>query len=171
MSPIVLEHYRGRGTEILEDKDQYSTDLMKTLSRLSEIHQRCPSESVDIAILGSLEGRADQALSQLHQLYLSSTTKPAGAGDIYLITSTSVIFLLEQGHNRIYTPVGDGFFTKNAGIVPLAGPAILTTNGFEWNLNEDELRFGKFISTSNHIMNDIVEVETSEPVILTLELA
>ena len=172
VSPEVLEHYKGQGTEILEDRDQDSTDLMKTLTRLSEIHhRRRPYESIDIAILGGLEGRADQALSQLHQLYLSSETKPAGTGDIYLVTSTSVIFLLERGRNRIYTPVGSGFFSKYAGIVPLAGPATLTTKGFEWDLNGQKLGFGKFISTSNHIMKDVVEVETSEPIIFTLELA
>ena len=167
----MLDYYEKKGAEIVEDKDQYATDLMKTLAGLSRIHrEKSPDEIIDIAMFSGLEGRADQALSQLHQLYLSSSTKPDGAGDIYLMTSTSVIFLLDRGLHRIHVPVGRALFTENAGIIPLAGPATMTTKGFEWDLNGDELRFGKFISTSNHIQQDSVDVETSEPVIFTLEL-
>ena len=166
-----MDYYMKKGAEVVEDKDQCATDLMKTLAGMSKIHREKASDKIiDIALLGGLEGRADQALSQLHQLYLTSSTKPQGAGDIYLITSTSIILLLDRGLNRIHVPVGSRLFTENVGIIPLAGPATLTTNGFEWNLNDDELRFGKFISTSNHIKQDIVDVETNEPVIFTLEL-
>ncbi|KAL9099363.1 MAG: hypothetical protein Q9163_005124 [Psora crenata] len=160
------------GTAIFEDHDQNSTDLMKTLKVLKDHHTRLyANNNVDIVVLGGLEGRADQALSQLHQLYLTSNASHADEGDVYLITSTSIIFLLQRGFNRIHTPVGEGLFTENIGIVPLAGPATLTTCGFEWNLADDELQFGRFISTSNHIRQDLVTVKTSEPLIFTIELA
>lgn len=51
------------------------------------------------------------------------------------------------------------------------GSARVTTAGLYWNLHNEELRFGSFISTSNHITRDVVEVTTSESVIFTLELA
>ena len=160
----------------INDDDQYSTDLTKTLRQLGLLHEsdfrnaESKHESTDVAIFGGLEGRADQALSQLHQLYASSAAKPGGIGDLYLVTASSVIMLLEKGLNRIRTPVATGCFTVMAGIVPLARPATLTTRGFEWNLDNEEMEFGRFISTSNHIMRGEVEVETSEPVIFTLEL-
>lgn len=164
-------------TKIIRDHDQYSTDLTKTLRQLGSLHESAfpndasEHDSIDVAIFGGLEGRADQALSQLHQLYASSKAKLAGGiGDLYLVTASSVIMLLEKGLNQIRTPVASGCFTEMAGIVPLARPARLTTRGFEWNLDNEEMEFGRFISTSNHIMHGEVEVETSEPVIFTLEL-
>ena len=160
-----MQYYSSRGAKVIENHDQNSTDLMKALRQMEETHPY-----TDIAIFGGLEGRADQALSQLHQLYLTANEIDSMAGGLYLITSTSVIFLLQRGMNRIHTPIGDRLFTENAGIVPLAGPATLTTRGFEWNLNKDRLQFGNFISTSNHIQEEFVEVDTDEPVILTLEL-
>ena len=172
--PEVLDAFNH--IHIVRDDDQYSTDLTKTLRQLGTLHEsdfrnaESKYESTDVAILGGLEGRADQALSQLHQLYASSNDKPGGIGDLYLVTASSVIMLLEKGLNRIRTPVAPGCFTKMAGIVPLARPATLTTRGFEWNLENEEMDFGRFISTSNHIMDGEVEVETSEPVIFTLEL-
>lgn len=39
--------------------------------------------------------------------------------------------------------------SKWCSLVPLAGPVKLSTTGFRWNLSEDSLEFGKFISTSN----------------------
>ena len=168
----VLLYYGQKGAAIVERKDQDSTDLMKCLGRLEEIHvAQNLSERIDVAVFGGLEGRADQALSLLHQLYLSGSSKSSNAGDLYMITSTSMIILLKRGLNKIYTPVRDGFFTMNAGIVPLAGPVTLTTRGFEWNLDNDTLRFGHFISTSNHILEETVEVDTTEPIIFTLEFA
>ncbi|KAL9123746.1 MAG: hypothetical protein Q9217_006853, partial [Psora testacea] len=168
----VLLYYNERHAKVVEDHDQNSTDLMKSLNYIDAIHLNgMAAKSKDIVIFGGMEGRADQALSQLHQLYLTASATDFRAGSLYLITSTSVIFLLKRGLNRIHTPVGDRLFTKNAGIVPLAGPATLTTRGFEWNLNSEQLQFGKFISTSNHILKDVVEVDTNEPVMFTLEMS
>ena len=166
----MLQYYKERGADVCEDHDQNSTDLMKTLKVLEDRHVRLSiQEKLDVAIFGGLEGRADQALSQLHQLYLTSSAIDLKAGDLYLITFTSVIFLLKRGLNRIHIPLGNGAFTENAGIVPLAGPATLTTRGFEWDLDNDQLQFGRCISTSNHILREVVEVQTNEPVIFTLE--
>lgn len=63
------------------------------------------------------------------------------------------------------------FFEENIGIIPLSGPASISTRGFEWDVQDWHTEIGGQISTSNHIRADIVEVETSVPVLFTLELA
>jgi len=131
-----------------------------------------PDSSIDIAIFGSLSGRADQAFSQLHQLYLMARDRSSMiAGKAYFITPESIIFLLEVGLNRIHTPVDDAAFTQTIGIIPLAKPAVITTRGLEWDVSAWPTEFGGQISTSNHIMESTVEVETTEPILFTLEYA
>lgn len=182
--PEVQEYYEARGVEIIKDADQYSTDMTKCLryirerSRhflsLGETSLSNPSGSqesrLDIVIFGGLGGRADQAFSQLHHLYTEARQDPKpSAGDLYLITEESVIFLLEKGLNKIYVPVATGFFAENVGIIPLGKPSVISTRGLEWDVTNWPTEFGTQISTSNHIKADVIEIETTERVLFTLE--
>lgn len=126
---------------------------------------------MDVAIFGSLGGRADQAFSQLHHLYTCSQDVPSMIGDLYLITAESVMFLMEKGKNKIHAPVGPSHFTENIGIIPIGRSSIITTHGLEWDVEDWTTEFGAQMSTSNHIRAEIVEVETSERVLFTLEIA
>ena len=167
------------------DADQYSTDLTKCLRYIrkealtstdfEEIgngpNSGYQKEHIDIAIFGGLGGRADQAFSQLHHLYVHAHEEPTvSKGDLYLITPESVVFLLEKGLNTIHTPLDTGFFKENVGIIPIAKPSVITTRGLEWDVTDWPTEFGIQISTSNHIKSDTIEVETTERVLFTLEL-
>lgn len=153
--------------------------------------------TLEIVILGGLGGRVDQAFSQIHHLYMMTQTqrelretkpandnqefKPAAGGNLYLISEESVTFILQQGKNIIHTPATkradidteerEYFFEENIGIIPLSAPASITTRGFEWDVQDWHTEIGGQISTSNHIRADKVEVETSVPVLFTVELA
>ncbi|KAJ5381146.1 uncharacterized protein N7496_003574 [Penicillium cataractarum] len=63
------------------------------------------------------------------------------------------------------------FFEENIGIIPLSAPASITTQGFEWDVENWHTEIGGQLSTSNHIRADKVEVSTSVPVLFTVELA
>ena len=175
LRPDVEEHYRSRGVKIAKDPDQYSTDLTKCLKyirdQIAETEEEYESSPVDVAIFGSLGGRADQAFSQLHHLYACSQDFPLIIGDLYLITAESVMFLLEMGKNKVHTPVGPRHFTENVGIIPIGQPSIITTHGLEWDVTDWSTEFGTQMSTSNHIRAEIVEVETSERALFTTEIA
>lgn len=178
LRPDVEEHYRSKGVKIIKDADQYSTDLTKCLKHINDQLIKKDDESgfshqkrVDVAIFGSLGGRADQAFSQLHHLYTGSQDASSMIGDLYIITAESVMFLLKKGNNRIHTPVGPEHFTENVGIIPLGRPSVITIRGFEWEVTNWSTEFGGQISTSNHIRAEMVEVETEERVLFTLEIA
>ena len=129
-------------------------------------------ESLNVIVLGGLGGRADQAFSQLHQLYAASTDRALDRiGHIYLVTQESIIFPLDKGLNYITTPVEKGQITENIGIIPLGMPSKITTQGLEWDVEDWETSFGTQISTSNHIRAAHVEVTTSERVLFTVEIA
>lgn len=63
------------------------------------------------------------------------------------------------------------FFEENVGIIPLSAPATITTQGFEWDVQDWPTEIGGQISTSNHIRAERVEVDASVPVLFTVELA
>lgn len=162
--PDVLAHYTARGTAVIKDGSLYATDLDKGLAQIR--HENMHAE---VAIFGGLGGRADQAFSIFHQLYKNAISMPE-AGDLYLVTEESIVFLLEKGMNCIHSPVRAKLFTENVGIIPIAKPSVITTKGLEWDVTDWATEFGKQISTSNHIKQDLVYVETTERVLFTLEL-
>ena len=181
----VRKHFADKGVKILLDADQYSTDMMKCLRYIREeprintnleegdsgLDSGPQKGQLDIAIFGGLGGRADQAFSQLHHLYVYAHEGSAVSnGDLYLIMPESVVFLLEKGLNKIHTPLDTGLFRENVGIIPIAKPSVITTRGLEWDVTNWPTEFGTQISTSNHINSDIIEVETTERVLFTLEL-
>ena len=171
------EYYRRQDVKIVKDPDQYSTDFTKCLKYIkdqaaeAEDKSKFSQKGVDVAIFGSLGGRADQAFSQIHHLYICSQDISSIIGDLYLITAQSIMFLLEKGRNMIEAPVGPGHFTENVGIIPIGRPSIITTHGFEWDVKDWRTEFGTQMSTSNHIRAKTVEVEASERVLFTLEMA
>ncbi|RHZ69907.1 hypothetical protein CDV55_107219 [Aspergillus turcosus] len=197
--PSVRSHYECLGVPVLQDPDQYSTDFTKCLKYLRAhadeiINKReyptllSPPKRLEILIMGGLGGRVDQAFSQIHHLYLM-TREVAGQrpmGDLYLISEESITFILQADSHAIRTPrtkrpgvhprpeqAEEEYYLleENVGIIPLSGPAKITTSGFEWDVEEWLTEIGGQISTSNHIRADEVIVDTNVPVLFTLELA
>jgi thiamine pyrophosphokinase len=170
----VGEYYRSHGCQIIQDPDQETTDFAKCLSLIDAQAidiATSPHRKLDVVVLGSLGGRVDHGLSQLHHLYMASQDTSLRIGEIILLTPESITFLLHKGYNKIYTPLGKGFLAENIGIVPVGRPAVISTKGLEWDVSNWETEFGGRISTSNHIKSDIVEIETTERVVFTIELA
>ena len=196
--PDVLDHYSNLGTKVYKDPDQYSTDLTKCLRHLSspewkqytfrhwdryqnlgkqdkedEVSKQSSvslADTLDVLVVGSLGGRADQAFSLIHHLYAVDEDPQIQCGDVYLLTPESVIFLLRKGSNRILTPVAKSQLGENVGIIPVAKPAVISTQGLEWDVQEWRTEFGKQVSTSNHVRSENVEVTTTERVIFTVDL-
>ncbi|KAJ5794554.1 thiamine pyrophosphokinase eukaryotic [Penicillium paradoxum] len=77
----------------------------------------------------------------------------------------------DQEQEREKAQEQEYFFEENIGIIPLSAPASITTHGFEWDVENWHTEMGGQISTSNHIRADKVEIETSVPVLFTVELA
>ena len=189
VSAQVRAYYESMGVHIHFDSDQDSTDLDKCLHYINnliniagateplsdgQLHSPAPNlltHGSSVAIFGSLGGRADQALALLHRLYKidleESTSK---LGDLYLILPDSIIFVLEKGRHVILTPVGPGCFDQHGvGIVPLDGrPVFVTSRGLKYEMSDWKAEFGVRISTSNSIVGNSVELETTGRVMFTI---
>ncbi|KAI4184608.1 MAG: hypothetical protein LQ346_006079 [Caloplaca aetnensis] len=159
-------------TAIVKDDNQYKTDLQKSLRQAKNL--TTPDDDVTevcAVVFGGIGGRFDHGLSQLHHLFQENVEADyAFPGRIYLVNSESICFLLDKGLNRIKTPLGPGLFRESVGIIPLGRPSLISTDGLEWNLTRQVTEFGGLMSTSNHIKRDWIEVNTSERVLLTIEL-
>jgi thiamine pyrophosphokinase len=170
--PKVEEYYRNHGSQIIRDTDQESTDFMKCLKLASEEAGRiakAPAQKLDVVALGGLGGRIDQGLSQLHHLYVTNRNISLRIRRIILLTPESIAFTLQKGINRIYIPLGRSL-TEKVGILPIGRPAVISTKGLEWDVHDWETEFGCQISTSNHVKGEVVEVETTERVVFTIEV-
>ncbi|CAG8772999.1 47_t:CDS:2, partial [Racocetra persica] len=152
-----------KGTEVEQDPDQNSTDFMKCI----ELVRRKESESSvkhEIVALGTFGGRVDQAMSNIHYLY-----KLKNERRIYLLSDQNMTILLDKGKHQIHC--NHAIEGPNCGIIPIGiERAIVTTTGLEWNLTNSSTSFGEMISTSNHLINDIVMIETDSPILWTVEL-
>ncbi|KAL8636989.1 MAG: hypothetical protein Q9228_005689 [Teloschistes exilis] len=170
LRPEVRASYEKQGVPILHDPDQYSTDLTKSLKCIRHWAEKSKVDVLDVIALGGIGGRFDQGFSQLQSLYSASRDESLLQGHMFLVNPQSICFLLPQGKNRIHTPLGPGFFGENVGIIPISRPSTISTNGLEWDVTDWYTEFGGQISTSNHIKNDFLEVDTTEQVLLTIEL-
>ncbi len=153
--------------------EQDSTDFMKALRWLKKHSAGEMGNHVDVVALGGLGGRVDHGFSMIHHLFMAANDPQLLGGDIYLLSEQSLSFVLEKGVNRIHgmAPGQSKVFQRNVGIIPIRGPATISTKGLEWDVKDWKTEIGGQISTSNHIEADMVEVETSDRMLFTVELA
>ncbi|KAL3469966.1 thiamine pyrophosphokinase [Aspergillus californicus] len=190
-----LRYLREREDQILSSISSSAKSESKPLADEDEEEEEEEKEGLSILILGGLGGRVDQAFSQIHHLYMinqsqdetsGNTGSKTRKGNLYLISEESITIILKPGKNRIHVPgtnlshgqlpfqpnsLNEPLLEENVGIIPLSGPARISTKGFQWDVENWETAIGGQISTSNHIRAETVEVETGGAVLFTLELA
>ncbi|RDA84172.1 hypothetical protein CP532_3907 [Ophiocordyceps camponoti-leonardi (nom. inval.)] len=172
LAPSVKDFYCSQPTptQVIHDPGQQSTDFGKAIEWIRQKHP----EGLDIVALGGLGGRVDQGLSQLHHLYVFQPGPDYSKGCIYLLSGSSLTFLLKTGKHRIQVREDgeDGVFGKYVGIIPLQEPSFISTKGLRWDVSNWETKMGGQLSTSNHVQPDakIVEVETTSDVLFTIAL-
>jgi thiamine pyrophosphokinase len=151
---------------VSQDPDQESTDFGKAMQKIASTQ---PSASRrEVLVLGTLGGRVDQGLGLLHVM-LREELKDSKLR-LWLISESSVSFVLPRGLNIIEKVKANGLFTKNMGLVPIYGPATITTAGLEWDVKDWDTQMGTRVSTSNHVISDEVSVKTNTPILFTIEM-
>lgn len=164
--PEVRKQYESIDVEVSEDPDQYSTDFGKAIK---QIIARMPRVR-DILVLGSIGGRVDQGLGLLAELHREQKINHPGVR-FWLFSEASVSTIITSGSTILHTPLGEGLIRRNAGILPIYGPSVITISGFEWDVDSWPTEMGGNVSTSNHIVADQVTVQTSTDVLFTVERA
>lgn len=95
-----------------------------------------------------------------------------------MLTTSAITFLLAPGTHRVRvreTDDGSGNVVQklgiNIGILPIGLPAVLTLEGFRYDVKDWPTRIGGIVSTSNRVKEDVVKVVTNERVLFTIDLA
>ncbi|KAL0580873.1 thiamine pyrophosphokinase [Marasmius crinis-equi] len=156
--------YSKIGVPVIQDHDQYSTDLMKCVTAVEEKERRDGRE-YEIILLGG-SGRLDQTIHLLS--YLHKLRKKRNK--VFAITDDNVGWVLDEGEHSIridHTSLG-----QTCGLLPVGvDETILSTSGLEWNLTDHPSSFDGLISTSNHLVpGQDVWIKTSRPIWWTAEL-
>jgi len=162
-------YWKSRDTPVIHDSSQETTDFTKAVNH---IQAKFPIGPTDIVAIGGLGGRVDQGMSVLHHLYTHQKEPGYPTGRMFLLSTGAVTFVLQSGKHRI--KVKEMFewigLDKHVGIIPLKEPSVISTKGLEWDVKDWKTEFGGRISTSNHVREEWVEVETTKDVLFTIDL-
>jgi thiamine pyrophosphokinase len=161
-------YFESHGVEIEKDPDQDSNDLDKALHKIMSISQ----DFDQIIIYGAFGGRFDQEMASFQALYKWA---PKFANRIWLYSDETLACLIPSNcHVEIQIPhavtvgIREG---PTCGLIPLGFECkSLSTTGFKWNLEGAESAFGGLVSTSNCIIDEVVGVEASHPLVFTAEV-
>ncbi|KAB5590992.1 Thiamine pyrophosphokinase [Ceratobasidium theobromae] len=183
--PEVQSWYEDHGVVAERDRDQDSTDLMKSLAWVDDIEKETGSK-LDVVILGGLSGRLDHTVHTMSLLHQLRNSRPR----IFVVSGESVGWVLNQACTpnrvRFWCTLLTDFSTclkghhlleldlrlvgPTCGLLPVGiTSTILTTTGLKWNLANTESSFDGLVSTSNSILASTpslgqVEITTSEPI-------
>jgi thiamine pyrophosphokinase len=135
----VAEFYKSKGVIFEHVECQDNTDMQKALIRINEHliydFKDIPKkkENVKLFIMGALDGRLDQTLSNL-STFLKMSKVFANMGNYFLVNENSMATCLMPGKNE-YRKSEKFEKIKGVGIVPLGEKVgSVKTVGFKWNL-------------------------------------
>ncbi|XP_026322124.1 thiamin pyrophosphokinase 1 [Hyposmocoma kahamanoa] len=156
ISNNVMNKYKKKGCKIVHTPDQDYTDFTKALVELYKYCQESKTEIEYVVALGQASGRLDQVLSNIQTLFLvrdkhllSPNTK------VYLISDDAISWLLTHGSHLIKIPKETLQSHKSwCSLVPIGESCTdVTTSGLKWDLDQQSLKFGEIVSTSNAFRN------------------
>lgn len=138
-----------------------------------------------VFIYGGFGGRFDQEMAVINALCVWGKKETFRQTTLAVYDEQTCSFLLSASpttnHIRVRYPgnildepnqsvrVGEG---PTCGLIPILGRCEkVFTTGLQWNLNGDApIEFGGLVSSSNRVIDDVVVVETSSPMLFTAEM-
>jgi len=161
----VKSYYEQKGVTIIEDDDQYATDLGKCVKALIEHEKLCGLDQYRIILLGGLTGRLDQTAHTIHALHTFRHDRK----ETWVVSDQSVACLIDKGRHSF--EIDFDWLGPTCGLLPFGtDSAHITTAGLEWDLYNAETSFDTMVSSSNHLISNIIQIETSRPIVWTCEL-
>lgn len=170
----MMKKYTNQSCEVVHTPDQDYTDFTKALLELNKYCDRHKVEVQHIVAVGQSSGRLDQIIGNIQSLFLvkeQALIKPDV--NAYLLMDDSVSWLLSPGDHIIKIPE-ESRRNKRAwcSLIPI-GEACqrVVTSGLKWNLDNQPLKFGELVSTSNTFDgSEYVKVKCSNTLLWSLRV-
>jgi len=167
-----LKNFQSKGTKVISTPDQDRTDFTKSLIEIKNQIKNCQKKFENVSatfVFAESSGRFDHVMANIQTLFLARKEVQLSL-PLYLLSSESVTWLLEPGRHHIVVP--PAACRGHCGLLPVGGPATVTTTGLRWNLESQELKFGGLVSTSNSFVDgcEEVTVETDADLLWTMDL-
>lgn len=193
----VCDYYSAKGTVVIKQLCQYSTDFMKSIkvallhcnggdgrdalngpiddvNGLSGIMLHVqPSTKISVFVAGGIGGRFDQLFHSINQLYTLTSEYPGM--EMFFYTQSDVIFLLHKGLNYVTYGSVKSFFSTDGipccGLLPYGRKVVLNTTGLLFDVENWDSEVGGAVSTSNGVVGvDGFVVETNEDIVMSIEV-
>ena len=127
---------------------------------------------IDLLVLNAIDGRFDQTVHSITQLYVASRT------DAYFricyLTNTDLIMLIPAGGSLIkYSSEFKKECIKNCGLLPLGKPTtIKCTRGLKWDVENwpTSILNGKVSSSNRFVGSTCCYFDVEDPMVLNIEL-
>jgi len=184
--PDVKAYYSSKGVKIAHNVDQDTTDMEKCIYYVFEnseskqtgrdspknVLMRDNVGSSRVLVMGAFGGRIDHTLASISLLFKMNLNFPEKCreNELLLLDSYSLMQYLDAGQNLI-KPSQRYERREGVGLIPITEKCEqIRTRGLKYNMGNPtdtihSLAFGQFISSSNSIVEDEVEVINSAPLL------
>ncbi|XP_075230646.1 thiamine pyrophosphokinase 1-like isoform X2 [Lycorma delicatula] len=163
---IIIDLAKKNGCEVLRTPDQNYTDFRKALQIL---HDKNLEINTIIAVVEN-SGRLDQTLANLNTHFMIDSIFMKDV-NLYSLASDSLTWLLKPGKHSICIPERLRASMLWCSLMPVGGPANVTTSGLYYNMCDRKIEFGGLVSSSNSYNGDeVVTVETDGNVLWSMGL-
>ncbi|KAJ8733431.1 hypothetical protein PYW08_001729 [Mythimna loreyi] len=170
----ILEKYKKKGCKVIHTPDQDRTDFTKALIELNVHRKQIGVELSHIIAIAQTSGRFDQIIANVQTLFLVKEELLLDANtNVFIISDDSISWLLLPGDHVIYIPEETRLHKRAwCSLVPVGDTCQhVTTTGLKWNLDNQQLRFGGIVSTSNTFDgSEKVTVKCSHSLIWSMRL-
>ena len=86
------------------------------------------------------------------------------------VLGQSYVCVLPSGRHEMN--IGQNYDGEWCGLIPLAGPATISTTGLHWNVTNSQMKFGELISSSNKLDGSgKVTITTDNSIVWTMDVA
>uniref|UniRef100_A0A1I7Z4R9 Thiamine diphosphokinase n=1 Tax=Steinernema glaseri TaxID=37863 RepID=A0A1I7Z4R9_9BILA len=157
------KYLEAQQTRLQDTYDETESNLVSTLKTLAKEEL----DDIDFTVLlGGFSGRFDHLLANLDGLMRATTMLPMPTMALH---GHNLIMVVPEGEWTLETD--RNMLSGTCGFAPLAQKkTMVTTEGFKYNLNDEELGFGKKISTSNEVEEDHFKMNCDAPMVFTMGL-
>jgi len=165
VSKDTLEMYGKQGSKIIVTPDQDETDFTKAVLVCLDAEKEKQVNYDVILVVNTVGGRPDHVLSNFHTLHrFVGQCTPLVLCDI----GCSASWVIQPG---ICHKISRQRTASWCCLVPLTGESVVNTTGLKWNLNNQILKFGQLISTSNAFddTSSLVTVKCDSPLLWSMD--